>query len=352
MTTIKLPASFKLIARFITGSRLYGTHTENSDIDIRGVFIPNKKYFYGFLHRTEQYEDKVNDVTYFEIRKFMKLAIDNNPNIIEFLFIPDKYYMECTEEWLKIIESKHLFISKKAKYTFTGYAHSQFNRIKRHRGWLLNPPKKKPERKDYGLPDDRSLISKEQIGAFNILLSLYLEEIRKFHELQDNIEKMEETHNFKAMCQQMSKPDMNAIKTIMPVSDNFIEALEREKAYMNAKNEWDQYQNWKQNRNPMRAKLEELYGYDTKHASHLYRLLTEGEELLTTGNITFPRPDASLIRAIKSGCWSYEKLMENVMDYDDFFNSLYEQSKLPYGADKERIDILCREIVEDFLTKG
>ena len=45
---LNLPNNFKLISKFITGSRLYGTNTPISDVDIRGVFVPIKEYFYCF----------------------------------------------------------------------------------------------------------------------------------------------------------------------------------------------------------------------------------------------------------------------------------------------------------------
>jgi uncharacterized protein len=346
---VEIPKSFKMIAEFITGSHLYGNATLESDLDIRGVFIPDENYFYGFMHRGDQLEDKVNDVTYYEIRKFMKLALDNNPNIIEFLFIPEDKYLDKTNEWDKILENRDLFISKKAKFTFSGYAHSQFNRVKRHRNWLLNPPKKKPERSDYGLDNTRSNLSQEQIGAFNVLLSMYLDDIRQFHDLRDQIEKMVETHNFRNMCQSMKRMDYDAVRSIIPISDNFIDVLDREKAYMNAKREWDQYQNWKKNRNPIRAKLEEQFGYDTKHISHLFRLMSEGKELLETGYITFPRPDAEFLNEVKNGCFSYEELLQRIQDYDKFFDELYETSPLPHSPNRKKADMLCQDIVKNYL---
>ena len=107
---IQLPDSFKLIFRAIAGSNLYGTNTPESDIDERGVFIPDEKLFYGFLNRTEQYEDKNNDITYFEIRKFMQLAMDNNPNIIELIFIPKEKWISNSVDWLEIYKNRNLFV--------------------------------------------------------------------------------------------------------------------------------------------------------------------------------------------------------------------------------------------------
>jgi len=349
---MEFPNNFKMIFKFIGGSNLYGTNTKDSDIDERGVFIPSEKYFFGFLNRIEQLQDKQKDIEYHDIRKFLKLALDNNPNIVEYLFIPKNKWIISTDEWIKIIENKDYFLSKKCKYTFSGYAHSQFLKVKRHRSWLLNPPKKKPKRKDFGLLENRSTIPKDQIGAFNVLLSMYLEEIRSFHSLKDQILEMEETHNFKAMTQQMKKINLESVKNIIPISNNFLEILEKEKAYLNAKKYWDSYQNWKSNRNLKRSKSEEKFGFDTKHMSHLFRLMSEGEELLTTEFITFPRPDAEFLLDIRNGKYSYEELTDMIGDYDNKFDKLYETSNLPNKPNRKIIDKLCINIVKDFLNKN
>ena len=82
---------FKIIFECVTGSRLYGTSTPESDTDIRGVFIPPEEYYLGFLNKVEQVEDKVSDVTHWELSKYLKLALDNNPNILELLFVPKEF---------------------------------------------------------------------------------------------------------------------------------------------------------------------------------------------------------------------------------------------------------------------
>jgi len=346
---IDLPSDFKLIFRCLAGSHLYGTNTPDSDIDERGVFIPSEKYFYGFLEKTEQFEDKKNDITYFEIRKFMKLAMENNPNIVELLYIPKDKWLQNTVDWLEIYKNRDLFISKKCKYTFSGYAHSQFNRIKLHRNWLLNPPKKKPERKDFGLSENKSDLTRDQIGALNVLVAMKLENIKEFHPLKEQLEQMTETYDFKALCKQFKEIDKDAVQTILPISDQFIEILQKENAYAEAERHFNQYENWKKNRNPVRAKLEEKNGYDTKFCMHLFRLISECEELLTTGTITFPRPDAKFLLEIKNGLYNYDEISSYIENYDTKFNDLYEKSTLPYSANKVAIDRLCQKITKRFL---
>jgi len=91
---------YELILLTLTGSRLYGTENENSDWDYRGIFIANPDTKIGLLNSVDQIEgfglDKElsgvlgidivsDDLVLFEIRKFIKLAADNNPNILDVL---------------------------------------------------------------------------------------------------------------------------------------------------------------------------------------------------------------------------------------------------------------------------
>ena len=83
-----LPGNTIFLARH--GSHAYGLAIEASDLDIKGIVVPPKEYFHGFLRRFEQAESKDPDLTIYGIRKFFQLAADCNPNIIEVLFVDDE----------------------------------------------------------------------------------------------------------------------------------------------------------------------------------------------------------------------------------------------------------------------
>ena len=76
-----------IIFEAIMGSRAYGTALPTSDTDIRGVFIqPIEDIFeHGFV---EQVGYEKNDILYYELSRFIELAIDQKPNIIEMFFTP------------------------------------------------------------------------------------------------------------------------------------------------------------------------------------------------------------------------------------------------------------------------
>jgi predicted nucleotidyltransferase len=127
------------------GSRAYGTFTETSDYDYRGVVIPPKEYFLGFskFEQTEYKGDHEETVIY-EFRKFVNLAAEANPNMIELLFIDPSHFIKCTSIAEELLEHRQEFLSKKIKFTFSGYAIAQLKRIETHRKWLLTPPQSPP----------------------------------------------------------------------------------------------------------------------------------------------------------------------------------------------------------------
>jgi predicted nucleotidyltransferase len=296
-----------IIFECVFGSQVYGTSTEDSDVDYRGVCIPPWEIRNSLLTNFEQqdgWEGKFEDRTIYNLKKFLVLCKDANPAIIEYLFVPERFWKTCHSPWIAILENKNLFLSKKAKYTFSGYAHAQLQKIMTHRNWLLHPPKQEPIRENFGLPKNPRLTN-EQISAI------------------------------------VSIP----ADTIVP---EYREEAEKEKGYRQSREHWDKYMNWKVNRNPKRAALEEQFGYDTKHALHLVRLMREGEELLLKGTITFPRPEQEELGAILRGVYSYEQLMEKVIGYDVLFEKLYEESQLRYAPDSSGINELYLNLLKKY----
>jgi predicted nucleotidyltransferase len=130
MNLEQLRKSGNIIFECIAGSRCYNTHNEESDTDIRGVYmLPNKDYL-GLHEPPKQVSDEKNDITFYSLKRFIELATPANPNIIELLFVPEECIIQCHPMMRKLIDNRHLFISKKAYHTFSGYAFSQISRAR------------------------------------------------------------------------------------------------------------------------------------------------------------------------------------------------------------------------------
>jgi predicted nucleotidyltransferase len=306
----------RIIYKCVHGSRAYGTHTENSDWDYKGILIPPKEIILGFIHTFEQQESMQSkdgdcDQVIYSLQKFCKLAADNNPNIIEILFCDDSDVQFIDEFGQKLRDRRYEFLSKRAKHTFSGYAISQLKRIKTHRNWLLNPPQKEPSRKEFHLPETMK-ISRSELGAYDALI--------------DQQGKLE-------------------------LAENIVQLFCAEKAYQAAKLQWDQYQNWKNTRNKNRASLEEKFGFDTKHAYHLIRLMRMCKEILEDGKVIVKRPDAQDLLQIRNGLWTYDEVIQEAECLEKICESLYETSKLRKEPNRTKLNQFIVELMDEYLTK-
>lgn len=114
----------------VGGSHSYGTNVEDSDIDIRGVCFNKAEDLLG-LSQFEQYTNKELDTTIYSFNKFMKLIINCNPNIIEMLGCRTEDYNMVSPLGQKLLDNVDLFLTKKAFYSFGGYATSQLKELEK-----------------------------------------------------------------------------------------------------------------------------------------------------------------------------------------------------------------------------
>lgn len=337
----------------IVGSNAYGTNTPESDLDIRGIAVlDNLNYYFGYLDRFEQFEDKVNDVVIYDIRKAFRLIADANPNMLDLLFVEDRFHQVVDPIFERVLENRDKFLSKKIRYTYTGYAFAQLKRIKAARSWLLNPPKKKPERSDYGLPE-RRVVTRDDLGAYQWIMSNLLRNTVEYLNFSDETKKELKNANWIGLLQRKGIPEncFDEAQDLAGASDEWMEAMKREQGYNNAKRHFDSYTQWKNSRNKKRAVLEEKFGYDTKHASHLVRLMRMGKEILSGGKVLVFRPDHEELLAIRNGAWSYEQIEEYASTMEQEIIDLTNTSALPKEPNRKFLNGLCVEIIEEYLKR-
>lgn len=116
-----------VIYRCVVGSRAYGLGSEESDTDRRGIYLPPADLQWSLDGVPEQLENKETDETYWELRKFLILALKANPNILECLYTPIvELATPLAEELLGMREA---FLSKLVYQTYNGYVLSQFRKL-------------------------------------------------------------------------------------------------------------------------------------------------------------------------------------------------------------------------------
>ena len=90
------------------------------------------------------------------------------------------------------------------------------------------------------------------------------------------------------------------------------------------------------------------YGYDTKAAMHGLRLLYECKELMQHGRITLPRPEKDLLIEVRSGSWTFEKVLRHAQHLFKEVEDSVIQSPLPEKADRSAISRLVAETHLEF----
>ena len=266
-----------LILRTLSGSRAHGLAREGSDTDTRGVCIPPARYLLG-LGEFEQHESDGGDHVTYALAKFVRLALQGNPNIMESLFAHPGDVLFVNDAGRQLVDARELFLSKQVGQRFMGYALDQLKRMERHHRWLADPPTAQPQPAEFG--------ATEAGGRFRF-------------------------------------PD-----------------TDQQKAYDAALKHWHHYQAWRGQRNPDRAALEERHGYDTKHAMHLVRLLKMGAEVLSEGTLVVRRPDADWLLGIRDGALDYASLVRLAEEMTSTLREQWEASTLPEDPDREAADAL------------
>lgn len=334
----------ELICRMYSGSHAYGMALPTSDVDIRGIFCADpinvRTPFFPVREVVDMTEE---DTKYYELAHFMKLCLDCNPNIIELLWTENEDVTFRTPAYALLRKNRAKLLSSKVAFTFSGYALSQLKRIKGHHKWINNP-------QPIEVPTPYEFLSVVQY--FDQAFSWF-----QFRGVQSRFERAQKIDLSSFRDNYRLIPYGNDLYGVYRArgyqlwndqgSLNFAFDGERHKMgtprmivkfnkdeYRLAKERHEQYWSWKNNRNKVRSKLEEQFGYDSKHASHLVRLLRMGEEILTTGQVHVKRPDAAELLEIRNGKWSYDELIRYAETKDKKIREqLYNSTSLPKKPD-------------------
>jgi len=300
----------KVLLKIRTGSHLYGTTTEKSDEDFIGVFMPNPEDLLG-INRAEDFDlstKKSNntrrnnkddvDTTYYSIQKYIRLLLQNNPNILETLFVSEEniIFMDASIQELFLNYDK--FVSQRVFKSFGGYAYSQKAKM---------------------------VTKKERYQSLCIAID-WLEK-----EFVPHMEKY-----VGSFCiNQSEADDLNKrIKYYKGEKENcesFHKGMDLKLIYEKLVAERNRY-GWRVKTNSF-VKV----GYDVKFGYHLFRLLMEGCELLNTGMIKFPLHDSILnfIHCIRNCEISYEELLHTYNIHNEDMELIFKRTQLPKNPDQK-----------------
>ena len=116
-----------IIYRCVVGSRAYGLDVDGSDIDRRGIFLPPADLHWSLYGLPEQIENQQKEECFWELQKFLVLALKANPNVLECLYTPLVEMASPIAQELLLERSR--LLSKLVYQTYNGYVLSQFKKL-------------------------------------------------------------------------------------------------------------------------------------------------------------------------------------------------------------------------------
>ena len=117
----------RVILRCVVGSRAYGLEREGSDTDRRGVYLPPADLHWSLAGAPPQLQNEATQEVYWELQKFITLALKANPNVLECLYTP--LVETATPLGEELLATRRCFLSKLVHQTYSHYVAAQFRRM-------------------------------------------------------------------------------------------------------------------------------------------------------------------------------------------------------------------------------
>jgi hypothetical protein len=313
----------KVILKAMAGSHLFGTNTETSDKDYKGIYLPSAKeillgsYSESVQHSTGNPLGKNTkedvDTELYSVKKFLKMVSNGDTAALELLFTPDNMILEKTEEWDFIKSYRDKLLSSKVT-AMIGYARQQANK--------------------YGIKGSR-MGELSQVNDFFKSQQKKLEFNAKLKHCWEDINIHLQGFNFVHFIELDVTNDYKAVK------EPAIEILGKKFGWntplnLVCKNISDTYKNYGQRAREAKANN----GVDFKALSHAVRVTIQGIELLKTGSMNLPHTQSNLelIRDIKLGRIHFEEVSQIITDSLEVLEKAREESLLPKEVDQNILD--------------
>lgn len=116
-----------VVFQCIIGSQAYGLSDEASDVDRRGIYLPPAELHWSLSGVPEQLECHETQEAYWEMQKFLVLALKANPNVLECLYSP--LVEKTTPLTQELLDMRETFLSRLVYQTYNGYVMSQFKKM-------------------------------------------------------------------------------------------------------------------------------------------------------------------------------------------------------------------------------
>lgn len=374
-----------LAYEYVRGSSLYDTALPDgkSDIDLGGIYLAPKEVLFGLSENYQsQISDEKNDITYYELGKWVELLMRANPNALESLYIPkDKVIGDIHPAIQLFIDNREMFLTKECFKSLVGYAYTQIQKatgLNKKINWDII------ERKDvldfcYTFKGQGSQTISEFLETYG-LKQMYCGLV--------NVPNMKDVYavyydfaahiKFENLNTKQQKKliysdvfDLNRTEEILIRVDNkvffgysgivhpdgtsnqvrlsSIPKYEKPICFMSYNQNgyeshckrYKEYIEWVEKRNPVRYESNLKKNYDSKNIYHTVRLLHMGKELAEGKGFNIVRTwDKQMLLDIRNHKYEYDEIMKYVEDTYNSFKDKIKDSNLPDTVDKQKVNEL------------
>lgn len=311
----------KVLCLMRFGSHLYGTNTESSDTDYKGVFLPTEKDVLlqrvpksvSFNSKTSRGEGEKNssgdvDCELYSLHYFVDLACKGETAALDMLHVNEQNLLLDSTSWQTLVDYRRLFYTCNLK-SFVGYARKQAAKYGLKGSRLSAATKLLHYLEGYKTRDCRMI---------DVWAGLPLGEHSGYLRHLDN-------DKFKVY--QFCGKQVQSTAKVSYVYDMVQQFLEQygERAKQAQQNE----------------------GVDWKAMSHALRAAYQVEEILSTENLKYPLKCAEYLKAVKEGLIPFKNVLRCLEDLMERVEALSEMSHFPAKADRRFWDQVVIDILGD-----
>lgn len=305
----------QLVCIIKVGSHLYGTNSESSDVDYKGVYVPTLsdyllqrvKKSISFNTSNEQRKNSKDDIDIelYSINHFIKLACEGQTNPIDMLFANKDNIILSSIIWEEIVDLRVKFLQKDLD-AFVGYARNQANK------YIVKSGRYDDAKKVFKYLQTRLVYPKFKIKDFwgDLPTGKYIsKEENKINGIREYIvcnRKIQETVTIDY-----------AVNTVEHILKDYGD----------------------------RTKKAALGNVDWKSLSHAIRVSVELVELYQTKKIVFPLKESNLLKSIKEGEYQYDEVITIFNLLMEKLDNLKEKSNFPKKIDKTFWDDFIKRII-------
>jgi hypothetical protein len=355
-----------VLLKCLVGSHCYGLAHEKSDEDFRGIFIlPESDYEKQdsrlLIHTPflNQIQDEKNNEVYYELKRFLELLSQGNPNCVEILFLEKEFYKIKNPILIPLFKDKKLFLNKKFANALLGFIDSQIRKATGANKKSFNPVDKElktpldfcflvsNKNKSITTPLKEFLVKnniKQQACGISKIPStrdnynlfhdkkqqrLFFD-VNIFGKVELSIRKkfnLKKGLHYKGIELEDKSSNMLRLSEIPKGEKSIAQFTFNAQSYTDYLNDYHQYWNWVKERNEDRYIQNQLAskGYDTKNMAHCYRLLKMLEYYLDNNNLVVDAQDKETIWKIKEREFVYEDLIKIINEkYQTLKNRIKE----------------------------